>query len=1159
MAANELNDAQLQSNLLIMSQRINNNKSNIVDVMNSMNSIQRFLVQKYQSIYLPFLDKIFELLLRLCDDPDVSVRHTASDVLSSTASLILPYKKSMILNFISNHCNKSFQPHALISMLELELKVTLFLTHKVALQLFSESAPLFNYCAKSSSEIVSEGFNKLASQIRYFFPEREKRIKLISILSKQKESILSTRWSIKTAAIFAQPDLIEESLKYFKTPFSFLASCQFDSLPEIDFSKASLEEILPFIDLNPTFFFNRLSTPPDQIRELSAYFSCLKSAIPYGVEFPTDILTDSKFKNDPVLYSLQLECFALTALRGQFEHSFVYEIFKEAIKGKSPCSVSSLSIVFNVYPSAQLFELAIGLPITSPAMCKSLIIFLTEIDFTSLNEESLIMKNKAIDKLAQISHSSYEMVQTTMIERSPLFDCGRTYPLFKRIASEINYFDPAGFRNSLTIVSSLTNEDCGSEISLFFMNLLEVDQLILYGDVNSLKTFLTIIRRICLNTKSVSFDIPEFIFDLPLLTLRIIIAVLNDDWNESLQPSNHIQNAQYNELLAKAKLNGHLVSILSKQSFVTLLEVRDSAAACASAVKAKMSLKSKSIKWDEKTIDLLGKKLIAWPSKRTWLLITNSAKSFTTTTAGILSVDPKIALSAALKNPEKFNTTVINGNAGLTAFAVCNNYDVEFDKENLTPELVEAMDRIATDFPAVFIKKLKEQKNQWLVVFIQNHLHHEIIEDFKKKPFEKWEGPFQFWRKLPNFLNLLHISDRDWICKFEPEKCDEYHKFFALRNIRYFSHNGFADYVEIDFNTSLQNDSFSNHKKDTESKSKRKNSKSPTQNKNEINLKKKDLFYIINDTKIRLEASDYYEPETLRGMRCILYSMLRYNKFEQLCSAKKLVRNCRNIVKSVIKFLSSEDCTIECFYDAILLCVEFSIAEQIDVEPALLPFLKLCPFRGYNALFFSQYLVNHAQSKLADSPSSLKAVQVPPIPNFSSQIFLESEIKQMLPIFIRLGQVSEINCSGNKMRPLSHITSFEFIKITEQKFYSLVRYDLVPQISIENLNSLKKHIDRYGISMFALKCLKKWIKDDSSNPLFKNEIVQLINFVLSYIASYGTYFTEQVTQIMKDAMKANEEVLPVIEAFVLVLTNTPFKKGLEVELKAAKQQYKNYV
>lgn len=1156
MATNELSNAQMQNNLLIMGQRISNNKTNSVDVMNSMNTIQKFLVEKYQSTYLPFLDRIFELLLRLCDDPDVSVRHTASVVLSSTVTLILPFQKSMILKFISDHCNKSFQPHALISMLDLELKVTLFLTHKVALQLFSESATLFNFCARSSSEIVAEGFNNLATQIRQFFPEREKRLKLISILAKPKDSILSTRWSIKTAAIFAQPDLIEESLKFFKNPFSFLASCPFDTLPNVDFSHASLEEILPFIELQPNFFFDRLSNPPENPRELSAYFSCLKATISYGVQFPIEILTNSKFKGDPILYSLQLECFALTALRDNFEHSLIFDVFKDAILSKSSSSVSALSIVFNVYPSVQLFEIAIGLPITSPAMCKSLIIFLTEIDFTSLHEDSMVMLNKAIEKLTAISHSSYEMVQSAMIERAPYFNCGLTYPLFKKISSEINYFDPAGFRNSLTILSVLTNEDCGSEISLLFSNLLEVDPIVLYGDANSLKTFLTMIRRICLRTKNVAFDVPEFIFDLPLLALRIIIAILNDDWNETAQPSNHIQNSQYNELLEKAKSNDRLVSILSKQSLITLLEIRDCAAACVSAVKAKLSLKSKSIKWDEKTIDLLGKKLIAWPSKRTWLLITNSAKSFTTTTAGVLSVDPKIALSAALKNPEKFNVSNINGNPGLTAFAICNDFDIDFEQMKLTPELIESMDSIATTLPTVFVKKLQDPVYQWLVVYIQHHIQHEIVSEFKQKPFEEWNGPIKFWKRLPFFLNLLHKNDNKWVCQYEPDKCDEFHKFFALRNIRYFSNPGFANYVEIDFNSNIQQTD--NNKKDKKEKENKNKNKDKSPNKNEINLKKKDLFYIINGQKVKLEVSDFYEPEMLRGMRCILYSMLHYNSFEQLCSARKLIRNCNSIVQSVIKFLFTEDCGIECFSDALLLCLEFSVAEQADIDPVLIPFLKFCPFRGYNALFFSQYLVNRATSKLSPSPSSLLAVQIPQVPNFSSQIFLESEMKKMLPIFIKLGKISEINNSGNKMRPLSHITSYEFVKYTDQKFYSLVRYNVIPQISNENINSLKKHIDRYGISLYAIKCLKKWI-NESGNENFQNEIVQLINFVLNYIASYGTYFTAKIDSLMIDAMRLNQNVLPVVEAFVLVLPDTPFKKGLEAGLNAAKQKYKNYV
>ena len=94
--------------------------------------------------------------------------------------------------------------------------------------------------------------------------------------------------------------------------------------------------------------------------------------------------------------------------------------------------------------------------------------------------------------------------------------------------------------------------------------------------------------------------------------------------------------------------------------------------------------------------------------------------------------------------------------------------------------------------------------------------------------------------------------------------------------------------------------------------------------------------------------------------------------------------------------------------------------------------------------------------------------------------------------------------------------------------------------------------------MYAIKCLKKWI-NESGNENFQNEMVQLINFVLNYIASYGTYFTAKIDSLMIDAMRLNQNVLPVVEAFVLVLPDTPFKKGLEAGLNAAKQKYKNYV
>ncbi|OHS98430.1 hypothetical protein TRFO_35171 [Tritrichomonas foetus] len=1071
MASEELSSAQMQHNLSVMSQRISNHKTNTADVMNAMNSIQKFLIPKHQTAYLPYLERIFEFLLLLCDDSDVSVRHTASVVLSSSVSVILPFQKSMILNFIANHCNKAFQPHALISMLDLELQVTLFLTQKVALQLFSESASLFNYCAKSSSEIVSEGLNMLAPRIRQFFVEKEKRVKLISNLAKPKDSVLATNWSIKTAAIFAYPDLIKVSLKFFSNPFNFLAAIQTDQLPNISFDSATLEELAPFVENDPPHFFNRLSTPPTNLRELSAYFSCLKSSIPYNLNFPVDILTDPRYKSDPVLFSLQLECFALMSLKGTFEHSKIFEVFRDAIFRKTACSVSALSIVFNCYPSVQLFEMAIRLPTSSPSMCKSLILFLTEIEFTRLIDSHKNLQ-KAIDKLTIISHSVHEMVHNTLIDRAPMFNCGKTYGLFQKIYSELDYFDPVGFRNSLTLLSILTKNECVSEINSLFINLREVDPSILYGDAVSLTFFLTVIRKICKNCKKI--HIPTFINNLPLLVLRAIIALLNGEWSEHHPTNNH-----FNKLLEKTKANTLLVSVLSKQPLISLLEIRDKASACISAIRLHCRA------CDEKTLDLLGKKLISWPSKYNWLLISNSAKTLMTTTGGILSLDSKIALSSAIKNPEKFNPSMINGMTSLTAFAICNGFDVDF---KLSVELVKAIDKIATDLPEKFVKKVR---GSWLIVYFKNHLKHELVTEFKQKPYENWSGPKQFWNMLPTFLLRLHIDDPQWVCEFDRKKCDEFHIFFALRNIRYFSHEAFADYGEIDLQT----------KED---------------------VKKK---------QIKLKPMAYYEPETLRGMRCLLYSSLHCKTFEKLCLLKRSVKNGSLIIKSVIEFLSSEDCGTDCFADAILLCAELSIAEQSEIDPLISPFLKLAPFRGFNFLY-SQLMATKNSTTFA----------VPQINTIN--LLLESELKHIISILIKIGQPSLIT-----LRPMSHINSYEVAKSIDQPFFTCSRYSIAPKYSESNENSLKKHIEKYGISIFAIDCIEKWINE--------NEILQLINFVLNYVSAHGAYYTQKLAHVMGLAMSMHKNILPVVEAFVIVLVDSPFKKALEAEFKTAKTKKKS--
>ena len=1088
MATDEVSSAKLKASLSVMCCRANKQNVNITDVMNAMNSIQKFLIPKHQGTYLPFLERSLELLLLLCDDNDVSIRHTASVVLSSSVNVILPFQKSLILNFIANHINKAFQPHALIAMLDLELQVTLFLTQKVALQLFDESAPLFNYCAKSSSEIVSEGLFKLAPRIRAFFTNKEKRVKLISNLAKKKESVLAASWSTKTAAIFAYPDLIKVSLKFFNPPFNFLAAIPTEQLPNINFEPASLEELIPFVENDPPFFFNRLATTPSNFRELSAYFSCLKLAIPYGFKFQSSLLTDPKYKSDPILFSLQLECFAMASLRGLFDHPKIFEVFSDAINRKTACSLSSLAIVFNCYPSIQLFDMAINLPISSPSLSKSLIIFLTEIEFSKLLE-SRQFHNRAIDKLVKISQSNHEIVHNTMIERAPLFNNGRTYPLFKKLLSNFNYFDNIGFRNSLTLVSVLTTRDYICEINSIFANLIDVDPLIIYGDIASLTSFLISIRKICIrcyqpitsnDPKHNELKIPIFIIKLPLLVLRIIIALLTGEWNE-----NHPTNLHFNKLLEEAKSNQLLTSVLSRLPLISLLEIRDKAASCISSIKVHLNNKSYPALLDERTLDLIGKKLINWPSKYNWLLISHSAKTLMMTTGGILSLDPKIALSAAMKNPDKFNSSMIHKMATLTAFAICNNIDIEF---KLTIEFVKIMDKIAVDFPEVFVKKMK---GSWLIVCIKHHIKHQLVIDFKEKPFETWSGPKQFWNLLPSFLQRIKNDDPKWSFNFDRSKCDEFHTFFALRNIRYFNHEPFADYSEISIPTNEEKKS--------------------------------------ND--IRLQPYDYYEPEMLRQMRGLLYNSVHCHSYMKLCMQTKSISNSGEIIESIIRFLSSEECGIECFSDALLLCTELSTIEQKDIDQRISPFLKMAPFRGISALH-SIYL-----SARQNIPLILPNVQ-------TTSNYLESELKQIIAILIKMGQIQQIN-----IQPMSHFTSYQLAKVFDQSFFTCLRYNVEPHYSESNESLLKTHVAQYGISKFSMNCIEKWAK--------RNDLVQLINFFLNYATTNGTYYPNKLAHIIGTTMSLHPNVMPVVEAFILVLADSPFKKNLVSEFKNAQIIMKN--
>ena len=39
---------------------------------------------------------------------------------------------------------------------------------------------------------------------------------------------------------------------------------------------------------------------------------------------------------------------------------------------------------------------------------------------------------------------------------------------------------------------------------------------------------------------------------------------------------------------------------------------------------------------------------------------------------------------------------------------------------------------------------------------------HQLVIDFKEKPFETWSGPKQFWNLLPSFLQRIKNDDPKW-------------------------------------------------------------------------------------------------------------------------------------------------------------------------------------------------------------------------------------------------------------------------------------------------------------------------------------------------------------------------------------------------------------
>ena len=119
-------------------------------------------------------------------------------------------------------------------------------------------------------------------------------------------------------------------------------------------------------------------------------------------------------------------------------------------------------------------------------------------------------------------------------------------------------------------------------------------------------------------------------------------------------------------------------------------------------------------------------------------------------------------------------------------------------------------------------------------------------------------------------------------------------------------------------------------------------------------------------------------------------------------------------------------------------------------------------------------------------------------------------------------------------------------KMTPQTFSMCCRYMLYPAYNKENEEKLLRQVERFGLTRFIIRTIGKWSED--------NEILHIINTLLTVAARDGTYHTKQLAKVMGNAMFLHKNVIPVVEAFVLALDDSPLRRALDTEFRSSSQR-----
>lgn len=733
--------------------------------------IQKNFTVKNIYTFRRHLKRLLRVLILYVNHKDPSIRFLSKNIMINSVYIIFPYYPAVILRFIKDNASDvKPEQQTLFCLLEMVDKIIDFMEEKKCIQYFNLIQNLFILSAESSSEIVSEEFNLKCDKFRCFLPDKDKREVLIRGLCIKKESNLSTKWDLKSAAVLCQPDLIEFALSQVDDKNTFCSYLQsFD--PTSISNDFSFEEILMYINNYPHIFCQKIDYLRDtkssylsdifinkNHKEIFFFYSCYKIALLNG--FDVDI--DPSYLNiDNVDFNIRqvvLECCALRLVYNKGTKLIFEEIDHNALKVFS--SIVNLSTNNSNFLSYVLDNVD-----QSPLFLKNLILLLTKLDFRLYRS----FKNICENILFSLVKNDHPLVQESLRENLRFFDCCNTEYTLMKVITSIDYTSTVNFVNGARLVSTLASRQNYPATNIYLTMVDETDDDVYLNDYSSLCMFLKFMRKIC--TRSKRLQIPFKIVVLPQLVISTVVKLLTG------REGNYVLH-----------FGDKIDILLEDQPIESLLKIKDLSCGLLWSFKRYVMFNEQYENCVASDINAI----LRWPSKYL-LLLYNKKNEFCNSLYFLSSANPVFKLSGALSGYEKLPE--LDGTPEVSYIYAMH----EKDFGELTVELVRYIDKYMKKIPSVVKKKMKEPSNIWKVVFLRNLAKCDVAISLIRLPFHKWDGPKEFWDNLPQFLVCVK-NTTSYSPAFNPDKCDKKHQVFAFTNIHLFNHKIQLSHFDVVYN-----------------------------------------------------------------------------------------------------------------------------------------------------------------------------------------------------------------------------------------------------------------------------------------------------------------------------------------------------------------------